>query len=519
MPRKTGSTNSPKHENVWEGILASLRPEINVQSFDTWLKPTRLLPSSNGKLRISVPNRDFKDYIEEQFLSQIRKAAHTQGYQAVELYPEIAEPEPAPVEVADPAEPEEERSPRFDSTECPRAPEEAWYGTAKLYREVIGHRVESSDNFHLACFLTLVGSLLGKSVYINSGRVTYPNFYTVIVGESAWSAKGTAMDPMAEIAPKINQAVVPLTSLDSSEGLIRAINDSRQAAGHGSEGCVLIMLDEMNAFLEKAKMKGNKLIPDLKKAFDSPETLQINTSKRVFVANAPTISVQAASEPDDLNTDMRDRDLKGGLGNRWIYVPGEPKPPNAESSVPTGEELEPVVTQLSKVIKFYQRGGKVQLHWSPQAYKLWKVFYDGARKRGSDDPLIVKLAARHRAYVPRIATVFAALDMETQFIQEKQLVAALAYADFLLDSLYYIFRNADIKPWVRESKDIIDYVRRKGGVPLRWLRGRFHRLGAETFERRMKYLLADDLHPERELVKESRVGSTGRSTVWVVPND
>src|SRR5690348_9929500 len=51
--------------NVWESILSSVEPSINPQSYQTWLKPTRLLPSSNGKLRIEVPNPEFIEYILE----------------------------------------------------------------------------------------------------------------------------------------------------------------------------------------------------------------------------------------------------------------------------------------------------------------------------------------------------------------------------------------------------------------------------------------------------------------------
>ena len=516
--RAAKTRNESPSPDVWAEILSAVKLKADPLSFKTWLGPSRLMPSSNGKLRVQLPNQEFIEYVSGKWLHEILQIAKKKGFPKVEFYPEMPEAEQPAAETAEAPEADEERSARFDSTRCPQVPEECWYGTAKIYRDVIGHRVESSDNFHLACFLTLVGSLLGKSVFINAGRVAYPNFYTVIVGESAWSAKGTAMSPMEDIPEQINPAVIPLKSLDSSEGLIRAIEESRSAAGHGNEGCVLVVIDEFNAVLEKAKIKGSKLIPDLKKAFDSPPVLEINTSKRSRVSRAPTISILAASETDDL-ADMRDRDRKGGLGNRLIYVPGEPKAPNARSSMPMGEEWEPLVKELRKVIEFYQRGSKVQLRWGPDAHAAWEKFYTGARKRGADDPLISKLASRHRAYVPRIATVYAALDMETEFIRLPHLQAAIAYADFLLDSLYYIFRNADIKPWVREERDIVDYVERKGAVRLRPLRNRFHRMGSETFDRRMKYLVADDAHPDRLLRKEQRVGDSGRATVWVVPND
>jgi len=77
----------------------------------------------------------------------------------------------------------------------------------------------------------------------------------------------------------------------------------------------------------------------------------------------------------------------------------------------------------------------------------------------------------------------------------------------------------DAKSSVKEIKDIVDYVTRKGEVQMRALRNRFHRLGAETFKHRMKFLVADDAHPERELKAVERRGLSGRTIRWVMPNE
>jgi len=517
MTRSTAKEKAKPSGDVWTEILSEVGPSINPQTFKDWFGPSRLLPSSNGKLRIQVPTLEFVSRIQDEWGAQLAEAARKKGFANLEFFPEQSVS--ATVEEKhDEIEVEDAKESRTYSSKCPEAPADAWYGDAKVYRSIIGPRVESSDNFHLACFLTLVGSALGKSIFINAGRITYPNFYTVIVGDSAWAAKGTAMAPLDEISPQINPALIPLSSLDSGQGLIRAIKASREASGQGHEGCVLVTVDEFNSVLNKAKIKGSSLIPDLKKAFDSPPVLELNVSQRVRVPNAPTISIIAASEPNDLS-DMSIRDLKGGLGNRLVYVPGDPKPLNPDSSMPRGDDWLQFIVGLRKTIDFYRNRGKTEMVWSDKAKVLWTEFFKGVRKRGADDPIISNLAARHRAYVPRASLVFAALDRSERLIEAKHVRAAIAFCDFLLESLYYIFRSADVKPWVKESKDIVDYVARKDGVPMRALRNRFHRLGAETFERRLRYLLADDMHPDRELAIDERRGVSGRVVHWVVVND
>ena len=142
-----------------------------------------------------------------------------------------------------------------------------------------------------------------------------------------------------------------------------------------------------------------------------------------------------------------------------------------------------------------------------------------ADKRGADDPLISKLAARHCVYVPKTALTFAALDSTDGWIERRHLEAAIAWCDFLLESLYFVFRNADVKPWVREENEIAEYITKKGEVKMRALAHRFHRMGRETFERRLRFLVADPGHPDRDFRVEKRLGLSGRNSLWVVPND
>jgi len=78
--------------------------------------------------------------------------------------------------------------------------------------------------------------------------------------------------------------------------------------------------------------------------------------------------------------------------------------------------------------------------------------------------------------------------------------------------------NEEAKRTVIEMKDIVGYVTRKGEVMYVQLRRRFHRLGAETFNRRMARLVADDDHPDRELKVVERRGVSGRTVRWVLPN-
>jgi chromosomal replication initiator protein len=58
---------------VWEECLASLKQRIKKHSFYTWLRATRGLPSSDGRVNVAVPNRFVADWLQEHYLTLIKE--------------------------------------------------------------------------------------------------------------------------------------------------------------------------------------------------------------------------------------------------------------------------------------------------------------------------------------------------------------------------------------------------------------------------------------------------------------
>ncbi len=60
---------------AWERILAQLKGEVSGQVFETWLRPLRFIAREGGVLFIATPHKFFKQWIEENHLSQIEELA------------------------------------------------------------------------------------------------------------------------------------------------------------------------------------------------------------------------------------------------------------------------------------------------------------------------------------------------------------------------------------------------------------------------------------------------------------
>jgi chromosomal replication initiator protein len=60
--------------DVWARSLETIREETEHQSYQTWFEPTKVLELTDDSIKIEVPNRFFADWLEEHYISLIRRA-------------------------------------------------------------------------------------------------------------------------------------------------------------------------------------------------------------------------------------------------------------------------------------------------------------------------------------------------------------------------------------------------------------------------------------------------------------
>jgi chromosomal replication initiator protein len=59
-------------EDLWSKVTYSLKERIGPQNFDIWIKPIQLLSVNGEKVEMEVPNRFFREWINEHYSSQIK---------------------------------------------------------------------------------------------------------------------------------------------------------------------------------------------------------------------------------------------------------------------------------------------------------------------------------------------------------------------------------------------------------------------------------------------------------------
>jgi len=379
----------------------------------------------------------------------------------------------------------------------PEMPPEAWRGPAEFYRQGVGASTEASDNYHLAYFLTAVGALLGRTVYIRKGRRTYPNLYTVLVGKSGVARKGTAMDYALDLVRDIDSDVYITETVDSREGFILDLStgqkdlEERRISG---ELRGALALEEFRSLIEKAEQKGvRNIIPTLCLLYDCPGTIANKSKNSPAKVNEPTISLFSGTSPSYLQN-LSLGDIEGGMGNRICWVAGDAKPRKDDPPDPDASVLNPLKMAIKETLDFYRTRGVTRFYLSAEAAKRYKEFYHKEYNLETADELVSWLSERDHMTCLKVASIYAALDHVERDIELYHLEAGIAFVKFLYEARFPIFAGHGLSPAAQTDQKIIEKVRAAGagGIGYRNLQKALPRVDTETFHRRMKSLAAPD---------------------------
>ena len=93
-------------ETLWDDVLSALKPQMNDESYELWLKPVKPVSFETGNLVVQVPNPFFTDWMRDHYQGQIEKLLQERIGQPVSLSFEVmklASEHPTPVLTAAPA--------------------------------------------------------------------------------------------------------------------------------------------------------------------------------------------------------------------------------------------------------------------------------------------------------------------------------------------------------------------------------------------------------------------------------
>jgi hypothetical protein len=341
-----------------------------------------------------------------------------------------------------------------------------WRGLLADYRDLILPTTEAPDAYHLFSFLAAFGSLIGRTAHVYCAGEKYGNLFTCLVGKTGGARKTTAINAAYNVLKPVDPEWRKVRAISSAEGLVALLSDEVDPETgeitRKVDKRLLVQLSELSGFLRKSKAENlAHVIPFLADAWDSPDTLDVPTRKLPLKATEPYLSILAASTPEWLEATLSERDIHGGLGNRILFVLGEPArelplPPRRD------KDLEARLAKQVAIIRHELKTGEHCLGMTQGCITLWEQFYRKWRKREWPDDRIAALMERVPDQTMKLAMLYGVMEGVTM-LTDSVLLAAMDAMAYQVDSVQSIFGVYNPSPMAKLEARILDVVRNFGG--------------------------------------------------------
>ena len=321
-----------------------------------------------------------------------------------------------------------------DTLAAPSLGDAAYHGITGEIVRLIEPNTESSVAAVLIQTLAMAGSAMGRrpQVRVEASRHG-TNLYTLIVGKTSRSRKGTSFDqaqrPIA-LADPVWAAERKQSGLSSGEGLIHAIRDPITKLEDRVETTIdpgvpdkrlLIVEGEMASTLRVMARSGNTLSAILRQGWDGVQ-LKVMAKNSPGAATDPHISIIGHITEDELLRELTSTDQSNGFANRFLFIQAERSKLLPEGGASHLIDWAPIVRHLDAALD-YARQLKAPMERDAAARELWVSTYE--QLTGDHPGMLGAVTSRAEAHVTRLALIYAALDCSKRVTVE-HLRAALA---------------------------------------------------------------------------------------------
>ena len=217
-------------------------------------------------------------------------------------------------------------------------------GVAGDFAKVYSHYLESPTVFFYFTFLTIIGNALADKITIKSELKPEPRFYAALLGESADERKSTAIKGVVDFFFEFFPNLVKVSwGVNSAEGLQSGL----AAIEHGR---MLLVFDELKAFVAKCKSEKSVLLPCVNTLFENDRYESRTKDKHVMLENVH-LSLVGASTIPTYETLWSSTFLDIGFTNRLFLVPGKGMRKNPIPAMIPHNEKQVIVEQVAAILE------------------------------------------------------------------------------------------------------------------------------------------------------------------------
>ena len=256
-------------------------------------------------------------------------------------------------------------------------PEGAMRGALGDFARVYSAHLEAPPHFFFSAGLTALGSIVSDRLTLNSEINPQPRMFTLLLGESADERKSTALSKSVDFFRGLCEAYAEQEfptcwGCGSAEGLAALISKDKPHTSATEPRKMLLALDEMSQFVEKAGIKGSVLLHMVTSLFES-NNYENHTKSSSIKLDRAHLSILACSTVDTYQSCWSSQFSSIGFTNRIWVVPGNAR---RRFAIPRRVSEGDRFALRNKFIKVLDHIGKRrEYHVTERAHELYQQWY------------------------------------------------------------------------------------------------------------------------------------------------
>jgi Protein of unknown function (DUF3987) len=324
-----------------------------------------------------------------------------------------------------------------DLTPPPTLHPAALYGLAGAVVNAIEPETEADKAALLFTLLTRAGAMIGHGPFLRVGRQMHtPRLFTVIVGDSATSRKGTSYSEITAVLEKADTELVDTThvsGLSTGEGLIAHLHDRED--GKPVEKRVLDYEPEFVRILNVCARDNATLSAIMRQGWDGV-TLRVMTRNNPLHAKNAFIAFLGHITQEELTPKLTSIETANGFANRMLFVFVTRSKLLADGGYLPPETIETLGERVRTMLDAARKIGEVRRSTAFAA--AYKELYEERKAFLGESGLFGALTARGDANTLRLSLHHCLLN-GADTLQLEHLVAGYAAWKYVEDSERYIF--------------------------------------------------------------------------------
>jgi len=326
-----------------------------------------------------------------------------------------------------------------------------WIETYLNYTE----DTESPECFNFWSAISTLASTLKMNCYIPQGSSSiFPNLYIILVAESAWSRKSSAVRKATKLMEESEVEIAMVKEKLTLAFLYRFLHDAQK----NNLAAISILASELATLLGKDALASG-LISTLTSVYDGDEVQYRTKGSGNDIIRNPCVNLLGATTLDWMSNSLPGESVEGGFTSRVIFVVGIGRKKKIPWPSSTEKEMQQKEDLIADLENMSMLKGSVEVDQGGRDY--FSNWYCTVEE--PEDPRLKGFYGRFGDHVKKVALILSISEGNDLIIKERHIKKAINELTKITKLMPVAFSGVAFSRSAKDIDRVLNMIKKNGG--------------------------------------------------------